>query len=67
MTLKTPIYLFPVMLNISVESRELPRPQSHAITFWGTKEVIVESFRSEFTASLLPRFAVTRLRVDFQT
>ena len=52
MTLKTPICLFPVMLNISVESRELPRPQSHAITFWGTKEVIVESFRSVFTASL---------------
>ena len=41
MTLKTPIYLFPVMLNISVESTELPRPQSRAITCWGTKEVIV--------------------------
>ena len=43
MTLKTPILLFPVnvMLNISVESTDLPRPQSHAITFWGTKEVIV--------------------------
>ena len=41
MTLKTPIYLFPVMLNISVESTELPRPRSRAITCWGTKEVIV--------------------------
>lgn len=40
---KTPIWLFAVnvMLNISVESTELPRPQSHAITFRGTKEVIV--------------------------
>ena len=60
MTLKTPIYLFPVMLNISVESTELPRPQSRAITCWGTKEVIVSL--PSASSTLVPIIPLRRSR-----